>query len=276
MTSSKFMYIISTRQNFENADNFERDENNQILFSVRYRDVTNSWYEVRSIDNLLEDVSDKNILVHLHGFNNPYDGLVETTYANLMKNSDEIISGDNKYDLVIAIAWPGGDGVLEFEQAKNSAYEMNTVLSDLILLLSSKTKSLDFVCHSLGCYLLLNALTNLHNDISSNRVIQNIWLVAAAMEYSVFQPSNQSGFLNDVLLTSDKCYIFFSKDDRVLQLGYPAQQFEIALGYSGPKDVNELENHTDRVSVVDCTEANINHGNYFSTKFFYEYVRDNR
>lgn len=239
------MIIISARGNFTSPNRISK---NLVAKSVDLLDPRPQNRNFMSEEDLIKVVKDKRIIFLVHGYNNSFEELCDTYHIIESRLNEFQIA----YDTVIGFAWPGGSTALSFFAARQRAKKIRdmsgTLLRDIII---NNAKSVDFMAHSLGCYLLLEYIKK-----AGLYKINNIYLMAAAIkDYKICT----NGALYSPTKKCSGLFVFRSEQDDALwlfgTLGAPA------LGRTGPSDLQALY-HT--VRVVNCSNLPdpIKHGSY--------------
>ena len=112
-------------------------------------------------------------------------------------------------------------------------------------------KRINIVAHSLGCYLVLQALEK-RPDIAAN--IRNLILMAAAARDDSLNDKATAAAISKI----DKVHIFFSRNDDILKLVENSH----GLGLHGPKEPSSLPSNVVLHYVTKLLDGPDVHGQY--------------
>lgn len=191
---------------------------------------------------------------------------------------------------LVFILWPGDSPIgplsypfTEGNQANDTAKELLRTIERHV----APSTQLNFVAHSLGCRVTLEAIRNLHHKTRGKRTlypVNQVCLMAGAVDdYCLSMPAAYKAAVERV----GRIVVLSSVEDEVLKYIYPLgdliqtfiffwkETFGLALGYHGPKsfaDVADyyLEEEKARVWPVPANvtavaideQYNVNHGDY--------------
>ena len=166
-------------------------------------------------DSFLEQVSEKKVLLLVHGFNNrPRE--VTSAYKTIHRNQQKWIA---HHEVVVGYTWPGGAGVSGqvFLKAEKRVPAVGRRFGEVLTKLDGRARSVDVMCHSLGCGVSLTAYSRLAEDQFKPRTIHRQFLMAAAVDMDSIEQGNvYYGGSN----CSASCHVFYSIQDGIVGLGY--------------------------------------------------------
>ena len=111
--------------------------------------------------DIYEDLPQERVMLFVHGYNNDYTKTFNT-YRDMKQKLDIVLREDNKYEYV-GFLWAGGDFCTDYIGAKHRAKLINSRLSYHLQRLYTKSgnRKIDIICHSLGCFVVLESLKHL-------------------------------------------------------------------------------------------------------------------
>jgi pimeloyl-ACP methyl ester carboxylesterase len=216
-------------------------------------------------------------LVMVHGFNNN-DGEAAAAYDGFRQRQlEEAGAAIDIVDLNRRLGdafWTGDADwgwfdLVDFgvySQAVGFARRTGPELRDLILKLPNLLE-VEFIGHSLGCRLILEALESFreHND---RPAIRRVCLMAAAVPMEMLEPGGRyHDLLADLSNRGTKVLVLHSRQDTVLQYAFslgqasagPGERSTRALGREGPNPM--LPGY--RATLDEMQMAGANHGDYW-------------
>ena len=250
------MIIISARQNFW--------DNNNISPQDEIREVTLPQITAEQAlteGEFLAAIRGKKVLLLVHGYNNEkYDVLraYEIVQAKVHATLPD------HYDLVIGYSWPGGDDPLDYFAAKRRASAIAPRFGMWLPKIKQVVAKLDTMTHSMGTRLMLSAL-----QLDGTIKIDNAFNMAAAVDNECLELFEK---YHEASKHCQKLYVFHSKYDNVLGIGYRAAEWDRALGFSGPEDVANIVEHCPHVKVANCKNVIKEHGAYKTADRVYGYI----
>ena len=252
------MLIISARRHFSNADYFSDQ-----TYAVSDIDLQSDTIiaENIAINQFVEQVKDKRVLLLVHGYNTEQDEVYDA-YAVIERRIDHHLK--DTYDLVLGYSWPGGDQLWEWKQAKSRSNGEGRRLR--FLLESMPCKTIDIMSHSLGGRVVLKAL----KYSGKKELIRNYYCTAAAVDDECLEPGEE--FFRAVE-SWQKIFIFHSKYDRVLATAYVMAEFDSALGLRGPEDKDYIQNEANSIHIINCKHKVKSHGGYKNSSEMYQFIR---
>lgn len=251
------MLIISARRNFSHSDHFANR-----AYSIGDVDLQSDTVIEQDIpiDQFIERVRNKRILLLVHGYNTEQDDVYDA-YAVIERKCQKHLR--NTYDLVLGFSWPGGDQPWEWKQAKSRANGAGRRLR--FLLESMPCQAIDVMSHSLGGRVVLKAL----KYSGRNHLVRNYFCTAAAVDDECLEPGEE--FARSVR-SWERMFVFHSKYDTVLSTAYIMAEFDSALGLRGPEDKDYIQTKTDSVFVVNCKHHIRSHGGYKNSSKIYQFM----
>ncbi len=253
------MYLVSSRKRFWNSDVISRKLD-------KFRDVNlkTGQSTKKAESDYKSFVKDKKVLILCHGYNNEPEDVLRA-YQTIASNERRYT---NYFDAVVGYTWPGGDKFYEYSAAKERASAVAARFVDLLQSTMSGCSELAVMSHSMGCRISLIACEELKGMAA--RKCSRFWqfMMAAAVDNESVE-SGERYF--DATLYPDNTYVFHSKNDGTLSAGYRVLEWDKALGYSGPENVDDIDNRT---KVINCKHVVKSHGDYKRTQQVYQYIRN--
>ena len=263
------MIIISARRDFINPNKLlpETEPDQFKIVNLPQSEIPNSGLSKSNFLQKLSKLSDKRILMLVHGYNNEHDKMCRAYYA-IEKNVAKYIK--NQYGIVIGYSWPGGEHRLAWWLAKcnadKTAKRLKILIKDILREPSSNIQ-LDVISHSLGARVILEMLKQLSKENLGWQPVRNYFCMAAAVDNEVLEP-NEKFYASTSQVNN--IYIFHSKHDQALRSAYKLSKFDRALGVYGPEHFNKLGKH---IYVVNCENHVESHGAYKGTASVYKYIQ---
>ena len=220
----------------------------------------------------LAAIENRRVLILVHGYNNDEDD-VNRAYSLIEGRIAAEVAG--QYDAVIGYTWPGGNLHISYPLAKARGKAISPRLHIWLRKTIGRARSVDVMCHSLGNYVTLRALNELARGQPA-RVRNCYWLAAAVDNESI--EKGEKYFAGTQVC--DGGYVFHSIKDAVLMLAYPAGETisfglpDVALGLTGPEDVDDIMQNSPNVKVVNCKHVVDGNGKYKESAPMYRYILD--
>lgn len=196
------------------------------------------------------DFAGKHAIVFIHGYNvTPTEALQSAAeFFKLLHGSllhDQIDTAACTYAL---FTWPGDTGTMYFNDAQEYAQHSGSALFEMFKQLhgpAGTPSRLTIVTHSLGAHVGLRALSALGERRVSGSVkfrVDHALLLGAAVEDDVFhRPDRQDEYhFPEAGFGMRELHMVTSRDDDVLGKGFYFNEFDKALGFSGPEDMGAL------------------------------------
>jgi len=250
--------IISSRKNFNDPDTLRQNGH-------KFKEIDfQTDLPIRDLkeDEFLEEISGKNVLLLIHGYNNEQDEVYDA-YEVIQDNISTLTK--NKFDLVIGYTWPGGNKGIEWYSSKRRANSVARRFRFLISTMSQKANNIDIMSHSLGARVVLKAL----KQADDKKVIRNYYCMAAAVDNEVLE-ENEEFHLS--VGKAKKIIVFHSKNDEVLAIPYRIAEWDNALGLYGPEDKAYIQKRAKTIYVANCKKVVARHGDYKRTSAVYKYI----
>lgn len=218
--------------------------------------------DLKSNSDIGEAIADKNVLLLVHGYNTSAD----TALSNYHTVYDHLTSLEKDYyDVIIGYLWPGEDFGAEYFEAKSEATSLIPRMRSHLQFLSSASARLDLLAHSMGNFLLFEALN--YQSPFERKVIQNYFSFAAAID-------NESIERKEKYYTStqncNNIFVFYSKQDDVLKWLYTFAEQDKALGFDGAENPSQLP---PNVEMIDCSSFIDSHGEYYTSPSVYGLIQ---
>ncbi len=215
----------------------------------------------------LKEFKDKRVLVLVHGYDNtPQEALAHyrLVYDHLvgLVNSE----GKNYYEVVIGYLWPGYDDTLDYYAAKKHAEELATRTRSHLVLLSSVAAKVDILAHSMGNRLVFKALSYPSKPFT-RKLVQKFFSLAPAIDDDDIEKKHRYSL---AMQNCESLYVFYSRQDEVLEFLYTTAERKEALGFEGIQDLRQLPKN---VQLVDCSEIVGGHSQYFTAPYVYQFIQ---
>jgi esterase/lipase superfamily enzyme len=233
----------------------------------------------RLIDNKAD------LLLLLHG----YACTMENALSNAAYLRRDYASADRPLEAAV-FCWPS-DGLItpllayasDRDDARASAKAVARALHRFVDYLRGLPPELlckariHLVAHSMGNYVLRNALQAMLSDLGGRRlprVFQNIFLMAADEDNDAFEHETKLARLPEL---AEAVHVYYARDDLALVISDTTKVNPDRLGATGPRTLTNLP---QKVTLVDCaavsTTGSIEHGNHQYYRLRAEVVADVR
>ena len=236
------MRIINFRKN---------DDADQVLKTDLLCDLNIQTMEITE-SNIYENFPQKRVLLIVHGYNND-DFKAKMAYRMINQNMRMYMKHSTDYEMV-GVMWPGGDTAIDYlrahSHAKHLAKRMCFHLQEMYM--ASGNMKIDIMCHSMGCFLVMEALKTINKNI-----VGNVFLLAAAIDHTSIQKGEE---YYDCVEKTEKTFVLFSPNDDVLKIWYTIPELDKALGVHGVE--NKTLVNKNKVCLVDSTSVVKNHSDY--------------
>lgn len=255
------MLLISARKDFWDSNLLsDSDEIRNVVLTDE------SLGDPVSEAKFLADITNKRILLIIHGYNNEEDDVVRA-YDIIENKINSLLSdagGEPVYDTIIGYTWPGGDDGLDYFAARKRsgavAPRVDTWLSKMV----NVADSIDVMAHSMGCRIALMAQKN-----GKGKRIRNLFTMAAAVDDESIE-MGQEYYVSTQ--NCDTSYVFHSSLDSVLANAYKLAEGDRALGQYGPEDTASIIDNSKNVKVINCKNVVKKHGGYKQCDSLYRYI----
>lgn len=209
------MIIISARKDFDDPERLAEDH------QIKEIDLTKEKKSGSPIKITKNEVSEKNILILIHGYNNERDEVYDA-YQIIEKNINSHIP--NRYDMIVGYSWPGGDDWHDWWKSKSRANGVARKFRFLLESLHGLNASVDLMSHSLGARVCLKALKETD---ANDALVKNYYCMAPAVDNECLEPDEE---FHDALNACERLFVFHSARDKVLKVSYFMAEWDRALG----------------------------------------------
>ena len=207
----------------------------------------------------------RNVVVFVHGYNvTTNEGLTAAGdfFGHFHESLKEELRSNSDDDTFIRsfrhvlFTWPGDTGTIYFNRAQAYAQLSGVALYRFLSELDEAgAKSITIVAHSLGAHVTLRALSILGERRFRGRVgfrVKSTILLAAAVEDDVFRrPQRTEEFhFPEAAFGTESLQMVVSRADNVLGAAFRVNEFDKAMGYSGPESMSTLQSLSRRVEAV--------------------------
>ncbi len=245
LLASQF-WLMSDRADFFDAD--------KISHQTHYMETG----DVKSESLNTKEIEGKNVLLLVHGYNSSEEVL--STYRLINTHVSEF------YDLVIGYLWPGNDEFWEYFDAKKHVKKLASKMKSHLEILSSSAAKVDVLAHSMGNFLILEALDYPSN--TNKKIIRNFYSLAPSVDDESIEKKEKYFHSTE---NCEKIFVFYSKRDSVLKIFYSLAEGDKALGYEGAQDFSQLPQN---VELVNYTKFIGEHSQYFAVLPLYEFMKN--
>ena len=256
------MILISCRRDFDDTRHFG-DHNAIRNYPLLPR--LDEFFELDE-DGLAQQMIGQHVLLLIHGFRNPLQG-VGRAYQGLLKGLiDNGLMGQSGYGLVLGFAWPGFATPLGFLPAVPFANRSAGFFRALLELVSQHARTVDVQTHSLGARVALQTLAG-----QTEGFVDNLLLTAPAVDDESIEPGHEFAGALD---SCRRCIVYHSEKDATLKFAFrvgDVPEFDRALGWKGPQHPDIIRNESPDVIVVNCKNVVRTHGGYRSAPAWYEH-----
>ena len=234
-------FVVVGNRGLQTLDN--RDPNDEIHCNYRF------------VSGSPNDASNKHLIFFIHGFNiTPNEALgqaksfFEKLQASFRRDGQD--TDDYQYYL---FTWPGDVGTIYFNDAQRYAHHSGVALHKLLQDIENLSpKSVNIVTHSLGAHIALRALSILGNfrvNDKTNLRVDSTLLLAASVEDDVFSTPRRGEEYHfpEAAFGLKRLHISVSRSDNVLSIPFRINELDLALGHTGPQNIEELVSLRQRV-----------------------------
>lgn len=202
------------------------------------------------------------VLVYIHGFNVSWQSAVASALALQVMTNRDGIGNDTQKTTVVLFTWPSNGSAMPFvayksdrSEAKGSGYAFARgvlKLRDHLAKLGGFDcgQDLHLLCHSMGNYVLQNALERIR-DFSPGpalpRLFEYVFLCAPDVDASVLEPGQPLGDLHQLTRTVS---VYHNTGDAALRISDYTKGNPDRLGSYGAARSAVL---SDKVEQVDCS-----------------------
>jgi esterase/lipase superfamily enzyme len=186
------------------------------------------------------------VLVFVHGFNNRFD---EAVYRFA-----QIVHDSKAPAIPILFSWPsrGAVGLRAYQDDLESANNSRAALEQLLDMIggNANVKEVTVVCHSMGCFLTLEALHS--KAVRAGKIgdkVKNVLLVAPDVDVNLFRSQMQQ-----MGGARPRFALFMSQDDHALKLSKSIWGGVTRLGDVDPdQEPYKSDLQRERIMVFDLT-----------------------
>ena len=185
---------------------WQKEKVGEHVVVVKLDDINKKDF-INFLGNKLKNVTEKDILIFIHGFN--------VTFASAIRRTAQI-SYDLKFKGVpMAYSWPSQGDVNSYMRDESSIqYTVPHLLTFLQTIIENREDAnIHIIGHSMGTRALTNALKEISYIYPNKPVFKNIILAAPDIDKDVF-----IGLLPFVTKTTDQITLYASSDDTALKL----------------------------------------------------------
>jgi len=175
--------------------------------------------------------------------------------------------GDQKsksYDYVIGYLWPGYDDAWEYFEAKQHVSKLVKKMRMHLELLADSGAKVDVLAHSMGNFLMLEALACPYSQ--KKKLVQNYYALAPAVDDETLEKKEKYYCSTQ---NCEKLFVFYSKRDDVLKWSYRLAEGDKALGFRGAEHPDRLP---PNVQLINYTSFVDGHSQYFAFLPMYEFI----
>lgn len=241
-----------------------QDKTSEKEVSFEHNSSTRMFLDVKSRMEKSMDV-----LIFIHGYNVSWTNAAASALAlQLMLNKDKK-AGEQK-TMVLLFSWPSDGSMMPFaayksdrSDARDSAQAVGRgllKLRDFLAKLNSKedtpqkwqpcNQKIHLLCHSMGNYVLQNALTKLEGYAMGNkmsRIFDNIFLCAADVDDDVLEKDGKMGRLHEI---TSHLSVYYNNEDVALHISDYTKSNPQRLGHTGSARPQLIHN---KIHQIDCT-----------------------
>lgn len=238
----------------------------------------------------LRELKGKKVLVLIHGLNNPKEAVLynwgvahknlsllnstrDDSYLTKMQRFISSYLGFWKpetkepYDAVIGISWPSYAKEMYYYHAKQNAKLIAPKVAGHIEEITKAANEVDILAHSLGNFLLFEALSK---QQERSPKINHIFSIAAAVPAASL---NVGRPYENVSKICKKIFVFYSKHDEALYWPFFLEEGgQNALGLTG---ANHNQPLSSNVTSLNCSQIVQHHSAYLFKKPLYRFIERN-
>jgi esterase/lipase superfamily enzyme len=192
----------------------------------------------------------REVTVFVHGFNTTF---AEGLYRHAQMRHDFAVPG-----LSVNFSWPSAASVSAYGTDREAVLVARDRLEDLLVLLAaSRVPRIIVAGHSMGAFLLMEAMRQLaiRNRTAVLRKISTVVLISPDLDIEVFR-----GQMAELSRFDVSVYVFVSSRDRALRVSARLRGQQARLGsISGPAPVADLPVTVIDMSAVETENDSLNH-----------------
>ncbi|NOQ25555.1 MAG: alpha/beta hydrolase [Bacteroidales bacterium] len=221
----------------------------------------------KSLKDVMMNAAD--VVIYIHGYSVSWEDAVGGALAlEFMLNSHR--SDSEKNIAVVLFSWPSNGSKMPFaayhsdrEDARDSAKALGRAflkLKDYLAALQTEAlkgnevlcnQEIHLLCHSMGNYLLKNALKNKIIRYSGGhalpKMFKNIFLCAPDVKDDVLESGNEMSQLHEM---ASKITVYFNDGDLAMEISKYSKHSNERLGHTGSAHPSLVHN---KVHQVDCS-----------------------
>lgn len=214
-----------------------------------------------ALRDLFEQVKGMNVLLLVHGFNNPIDDVL-AEYVALLRQCKRYF--EEAYDYIIGYLWPGGDSRIDYFLAKQHTERAGIRLRRWLHAFSEAGCTVDIMGHSMAALVGYHALKT-QKAIS----IRNVFSFGAAISRDRL---NEEKNLYKLVDKVSNLYVFHTRNDGILKYAFRMVEWRDALGFSGPSNRDYLFQRIAKMTVIDCSEVIDDHTGYKQSDELFRFI----
>ncbi len=210
------------------------------------------------------------VLIYIHGYNVSWEDAVGSAIS-LKESLNNNLDSSSKEIEIVLFSWPSDGSMMPFTayksdrlDAKNSGYSFGRGILKVVdffeklrseVMQKKNTlcnQEIHLLCHSMGNYVLQNALEKIIKFSPSNNlraVFSNIFLCAADVDENVFEDGRPMERLHEL---TRSITVYHNEGDSPLMISDKTKGNPRRLGQSGPARPNIIH---DKIKQVDCTRV---------------------
>lgn len=252
-----------------------KDETAEKEVEFEHNSSTRMFLDVKT---KMEQAND--VLIFIHGYNVKWESAVASALAlELMLNKDK--KKGEKHTMVVLFTWPSDGSMMPFaayksdrSDARDSAQSVGRGLLKLRDFLSKLranaedetwkacNQNIHLLCHSMGNYVLQNALKKVEGYAMGNRMprmFTNIFLCAADIDDNVFE---SNGGMNRLHELTNHISIYYNNADLALHISDYTKSNPQRLGHTGTARPQLVHNKIHQVDCSDVVNGIVEHSYY--------------
>jgi esterase/lipase superfamily enzyme len=211
------------------------------------------------------------VLIYIHGFNVRWSAAVGSALAlQLMQNNNPLRDPTQNLTVVL-FSWPSDGAALPWVSYKSDRTEAASSggavgraflkMRDFLVALRDRARAggrqlcgqdIHLLCHSMGNYLLENALARLYDFSPGNalpRLFEHVFLCAPDLDDDALEPGRALGRIDQV---ARQVTLYYNRHDKAMCISDYTKGNPERLGQNGAARPAQLHN---KIHQVDCTPA---------------------
>ena len=230
---------------------WQKEKIGEHVIVVKLEDINKKDF-TKFLSNKLKNVTEKDILIFIHGFN--------VTFTSAIRRTAQI-SYDLKFKGVpMTYSWPSQGDVNSYMRDESSIqYTVPHLLTFLQTIIENKKDAnIHLIGHSMGTRALTNALKEISYIYPNKHVFKNIILAAPDIDKDVF-----IGLLPFIKKTTEQITLYVSSDDTALKLSETLHSGE-RIGQDGGDNIFVIKG-LDTIDATGIDTSLLGHS-YFAEK----------